>query len=232
MADLRPTHAQISLSSSVHITQRSLSIEFIDTESGKLVTKTPFNTTVTSMAFSCTSDCVVVGYYDGTVNVLDMKSGQAQSEPFVGHMGYVSTVAFSPDNKYVVSGSDDTTVRVWKVENYNLSLGLVSRGHMGTITSFAFSHDGKTLFSSSVDGNIRSWDMTNPCPMPTIDRAVLDADGWATGSEGELLFWVPHLHRNALHQSNSIKVIGQYETQLDFSSALLGDDWARFYTPN
>ena len=30
-----------------------------------------------------------------------------------GHSDYVRSVAYSPDGKHIVSGSDDNTVRVW-----------------------------------------------------------------------------------------------------------------------
>ena len=33
-----------------------------------------------------------------------------------GHSGSVLTVAFSPDNKRVVSGSDDKLVKLWNAE--------------------------------------------------------------------------------------------------------------------
>ncbi len=34
----------------------------------------------------------------------------------VGHMGEVTSVAFSPDGKRIVTGSADQTARVWDVE--------------------------------------------------------------------------------------------------------------------
>lgn len=34
----------------------------------------------------------------------------------VGHLGYVLSVAFSPDGNRIVSGSDDTLVKIWDAE--------------------------------------------------------------------------------------------------------------------
>ncbi len=36
---------------------------------------------------------------------------------FIGHSDYVYSVAFSPDGKYLASGSRDETVNLWSVES-------------------------------------------------------------------------------------------------------------------
>ena len=54
--------------------------------------------------------------------------------------GSVSTVAFSPDGKYVVTGSDDLTVKLWDVASGREIRTF--RGHAAKITAVGVSSDG------------------------------------------------------------------------------------------
>jgi WD40 repeat protein len=54
-----------------------------------------------------------------------------------------TSVAFSPDGKQVVSGSDDNTVRLWDAATGAALQTL--EGHTSRVTSVAFSPDGKLL---------------------------------------------------------------------------------------
>ncbi len=60
---------------------------------------------------------------------------------FIGHTSWVYSVAFSPDSKYLASGSADKTVRLWSVESQKEVYTL--QGHSSPVRSFAFSPDGK-----------------------------------------------------------------------------------------
>ncbi|KAH6694365.1 hypothetical protein BKA61DRAFT_564174 [Leptodontidium sp. MPI-SDFR-AT-0119] len=74
-----------------------------------------------------------------------------------GHTGLVTSVAFSPDGKQIVSGSDDATVRRWDAATGQQLLPALE-GHTGEVTSVAFSPDGKQIVSGSDDATVRRWD--------------------------------------------------------------------------
>ena len=52
-----------------------------------------------------------------TIRVWDAVTRELATDPFEGHTDQITSIAFSPDGKRVVSGSDDGTFRVWNVES-------------------------------------------------------------------------------------------------------------------
>lgn len=72
-----------------------------------------------------------------------------------GHIYDVNTVAFSPNGQYIASGSDDSTVRIWDVEQRRSIQTLT--GHTGGVRSVAFSPDGTKVASGSRDATVRVW---------------------------------------------------------------------------
>ena len=76
---------------------------------------------------------------------------------FQGHKFLVTSVAFSPDGKSIVSGSDDKTIRLWDLQGNQI--GQPFQGHRDSVRSVAFSPDGKSIVSGSNDKTIRLWDL-------------------------------------------------------------------------
>ena len=78
-----------------------------------------------------------------------------------GHRGYVWKVAFSPDDRYLATGSWDSTVKVWDLDAPESAEPTTLRGHAGFIQSLAFSPNGGRLASASGyagHGEIKVWD--------------------------------------------------------------------------
>ncbi|MBE7557286.1 MAG: hypothetical protein HS126_40130 [Anaerolineales bacterium] len=107
-----------------------------------------FKGQIPKVVFSPDGKRLAIGYKDRVVRVLDVQTRKEISR--VLHSDAVSTLAFSPDGNWIVSGEHciDTcpaTVRIWNVETGKEIKQII---HNDTISSAYFSPDGKFLVSS------------------------------------------------------------------------------------
>ena len=69
------------------------------------------------------------------------------------HGGHIDTIGVDAKNRYLVSGSEDNTVRVWELPQIRLVTTLrpwMSRGAEGTIISVDISPDGNTIVAAGI----------------------------------------------------------------------------------
>ena len=76
-----------------------------------------------------------------------------------GHTNRVTSVAITSDNKFIVSGSADNTVRVWNLQDKRQEA--VLEGHTHVVTSVAITSDNKFIVSRSYDNTVRVWNLQN-----------------------------------------------------------------------
>jgi WD40 repeat protein len=121
--------------------------------------------------------------------------------------GEVTSLAFSPDGKVLVSGSGEKVgnksaglVTLWEVPTGRERVTL--RGHDGWVNSVAFSPDGKTIASASADQTIKLWDAASGKERLTLrghrggvnsvafspDGKTI-ASGGGSGQDGEVKLW-------------------------------------------
>jgi WD40 repeat protein len=69
----------------------------------------------------------------------------------------VTSVAYSPDGWHIISGSYDTTIRIWDAKT-GAAVAKPLKGHNEWMSSVAYSPDGQYIVSGSYDKTIRIWD--------------------------------------------------------------------------
>lgn len=75
------------------------------------------------------------------------------------HSDIVAALAWSPDGRYIASGSWDHTVQVWQALTGTPLL--TYKGHSSDVASVAWSPDGRSIASGSWDHTVQVWQVTN-----------------------------------------------------------------------
>jgi WD40 repeat protein len=115
-----------------------------------------------------------------------------------GHETWVKTVTMSLDGRRIISGSGDTTIRIWDTKSG--ACLKVLEGHEGPVRSVSVSADAKKIISGGDDINIRLWDAVNGKVIRIFEghqdcvTAVsfnIDGSKFVSGSEdGSVRLWV------------------------------------------
>jgi WD40 repeat protein len=136
---------------------------------------------IISLTITSDSRKIISGSRDGTIEVKDLvklsrfpfkilflltKKFKRLREVFsrttlntiFGHKGSVNTLVITPDDSKFISGSSDSTIKIW-----DLATGKELRtltGHSKGVNTLAITPDGSKLVSGSCDSTIKIWDLT------------------------------------------------------------------------
>src|SRR5512138_610247 len=82
-----------------------------------------------------------------------------KTEVFIqlGHASTITSVVMTKDNRYIISGSLDKTIKIWDVSNNTLIKTL--SGHDLGIKKIAISPDDRYIVSGGRDKTVKLWDM-------------------------------------------------------------------------
>ena len=126
-----------------------------------------FNTVVYDVAFSPSGDQIAVSCQSGVVYLVDVETKVA--EPLRGHVDQVTSVAFTPDGRHLVSGSWLGRVIVRRLDD--LSVVRQWSAHDGDVWSFDFAGDGVMVTSSS-DNHAKAWNLDTGELLVDFDHGV------------------------------------------------------------
>jgi WD40 repeat protein len=111
---------------------------------------------------------IAAGYSDHKVRIFDMDLKLKLT--LDAHDNSVFSVRYSPDGKYLVTGSRDARLKFWDVEaGYRKTGEIVA--HMYAINHIDFSPDKKHFVTCSLDKTIKVWDASELKLLKVIDRA-------------------------------------------------------------
>ena len=112
--------------------------------------------------------------------------GLTEAAALKGHKRAVWSVAFSPVDKVVASGSGDMTLKVWSVSSFTCLRTL--EGHTSSVLKLHFVSRGTQLVSAGSDGLLKLWAVRGSECVCTIDAHedkvwALDVSEGAAGCE-------------------------------------------------
>jgi eukaryotic-like serine/threonine-protein kinase len=134
-----------------------------------------------SMRCSPDGQSVVAGYGppDNGVRLWSTTTGEliwSTADDPQSHTDAVRVVAFSPDSRYVLSGSNDGTAKLWNAKTGQLEGGPMQ--HRGQLFAVNFSPDGRLAVTAGYDATVRLWHVPEGTAYGSLmqhDALVLDA---------------------------------------------------------
>jgi guanine nucleotide-binding protein subunit beta-2-like 1 protein len=86
-----------------------------------------------------------------------------------GHNHFVSDIVISSDGQFALSGSWDSTLRLWEINTGKCTRRFI--GHAKDVLSVAFSSDNRQIVSGSRDRTIKLWNTLGECKFTIVDEA-------------------------------------------------------------
>jgi WD40 repeat protein len=186
-------------------------------------------TAITSVAFDHRGSRVVVGTADGSALIwrASRKPAPARAPLFLrGHTDQVASVAFSPDNDWVLTASSDETARLWDAATGTLLAPL--RGHHGPLATAAFSRSGNRILTAGEDGTARLWRLPVVRPEVTLGPGIAAGTRVNFDQDGAHAVLVARDRSARVYDAHTGRLRGAFDHEVWF--AALSPDGTRVLT--
>ncbi|RUS13219.1 WD40-repeat-containing domain protein, partial [Endogone sp. FLAS-F59071] len=121
----------------------------------------PTRGAVSALAISrSTPPLLAAGDAQGKIQVYDLTTGATVISQWVFHSGRISSLAWSNDGKFVVSGGLDTNVFVWSVDRPGKRVQ-IKKAHTAGVNGVGFVGENKVV-SAGQDATVKVWEVVLP----------------------------------------------------------------------
>lgn len=112
---------------------------------------------------------VAVGYSDHVIRIFSLGDYTLKKE-FTAHTNSIFTLAYTPDDQFLLSGSRDARLKAWDTKTgYTQAAEVVA--HLFAINHITFSPSGRHFASCSMDKSIKIWKADELKLIKVIDKA-------------------------------------------------------------
>ncbi len=125
------------------------------------------------------------------------------------HAAWVATVRWSPDGRFIASGSWDTTVQIWEGDSGDTTM--TYRGHNQAVKALVWSPDGLLIASGSWDNTVRVWQAATGEDVLIYDRHTLQVETVAWSPDGRYIASAGHDCTVCVWQAHSGRTIFTYD---------------------
>ena len=139
-----------------------------------------------------------------------------------GHSDFIHSVFFSPDNRFILSASEDSTACIWSLDGQRVQ---ILRGHKGGVRSAIYTPDGKYITTISDDGFVKLWQPSDGTEKQSIDVSALKLEAAQFDKSGRLVVEA-HTSKPILFKYEQEKLV-----KIGMATDSIGHDWTKNTAP-